>query len=70
MLRRRTRTTSARTDVVIIGAGVAGLAAARRLHEQGAEFLRSTPSPIVSSRVRSARSRTPLRWTGGSSTAT
>jgi monoamine oxidase len=30
---------SARTDVVIVGAGVAGLAAARRLHEQGVRVL-------------------------------
>jgi monoamine oxidase len=35
MSARRTGSRSARTDVVIVGAGVAGLAAAHRLHEQG-----------------------------------
>ncbi|MFL5607569.1 MAG: flavin monoamine oxidase family protein, partial [Gemmatimonadaceae bacterium] len=39
MSARRTRIRSARTDVVIVGAGVAGLAAARRLHEQGVRVI-------------------------------
>jgi monoamine oxidase len=39
MAARRTRSRSTRTDVVIVGAGVAGLAAARRLHDEGVRVI-------------------------------
>jgi monoamine oxidase len=39
MSARRPGSRSARTDVVIVGAGVAGLAAARRLHEHGTRVI-------------------------------
>lgn len=45
----------ARTDVVVIGAGVAGLAAARRLHEQGVRTLVLEARRRIGGRVLTAR---------------
>lgn len=45
----------ARTDVVIIGAGVAGLAAARRLHEHGARCTILEARTRIGGRVHTAR---------------
>ncbi|HET7187706.1 MAG TPA: NAD(P)/FAD-dependent oxidoreductase [Gemmatimonadaceae bacterium] len=50
-----------RADVVVIGAGVAGLAAARRLHEQGMRVILLEARDRIGGRVFTARdARTPL----------
>ena len=53
--------TSVRADVVVIGAGVAGLAAARRLNEQGVRVIVLEARDRIGGRVFTARdARTPL----------
>lgn len=57
----RSRILRARTDVVIIGAGVAGLAAARRLHERGVRVLVLEARGRIGGRILTVRDkRTPM----------